>query len=75
MTDFGNYNFENNLNTAIISINIKEEHINSNCIYSNIHNGRQNLILQLLSTVANIKAMAFTSDPSILIIIFYQNRD
>lgn len=37
-TDFCNSNFENNLDTAIVSINIKKDHINSHYIYSNINN-------------------------------------
>lgn len=40
MSDLSEGNFENDLNTAIATIGIECNHINSSCIYSNIDNGR-----------------------------------
>lgn len=74
VTDYYNGNFENNLNAAIASIGIKKDHIYSGCVYSNINNEQQNPTLRLLSTVGNIKATVFISDPLISTIVFYCNR-
>ncbi len=54
-TNLNDGNFENDLDATIVGIGIKEDHINSGCVYSNINNQQQNPILQLLSAVANIK--------------------
>ena len=36
VTDLNDGNFENNLNAAIACTDIKEDHINSGCVYSDI---------------------------------------
>lgn len=43
--DFYNNNFKNNLNTAIANIGIEGDYINSDYVYSNIDNKRQNSTL------------------------------
>ncbi len=53
-TDLNDANFENDLDVAIASTGIEEDHINSGCVYSDIDNQRQNPTLQLLFTIANI---------------------
>ncbi len=63
ITDFCDRNFENNLDVAIASAGIEGDHINSGCVYSDIHNRKQNHTLQLLSAIGNIKAQALTPDP------------
>ena len=73
-TNLCNSNFENNFDTAIASIGIERDHINSGCIYSNIDNERQNSTLRLLSMVGNIKVTASTSNPPTSTIVFYRNR-
>lgn len=74
-TDFCNSNFENNFNAVIAGISIEKDYINSSCIYNNIDNRRQNSTLQFLSTIGNIKATTSNSDPPILTIVFYCNKN
>ena len=64
-------NYKNNLNTAIVDISIENDHIYSSSIYSNINNGRQNPILQILSTIKNIKTLALALDTLKTIFISY----
>ena len=47
--------FENNLNTIIANTKIEWGQLYSSCVYNNIDNRRQNLILKLLSAINNIK--------------------
>lgn len=54
-----NNNFENDLNVIIANIGIKEDHINSVYIYTNIDNKKQNFTLQLLFAIGNIKTTVF----------------
>lgn len=44
-TNLFDNSFKNNLNAAIVSTGIKEDHINSGCLYSNIDNRGQNFSL------------------------------
>ncbi len=74
-TDLCNGNFENELDAFIASIRIKEDHINSGCIYSNIDDRRQNLNICLLSVIGNIKAQAPTLDSSRSDIVIFCMRD
>lgn len=57
-----------------ISTKLKD-YINSGCVYSNMNNEWQNPILQLFSTIDNIKATASTSNPPIFTLVFYCNKD
>lgn len=75
VTDLCNCNFKNNFDATIANISIKRDHINSSCVYSNIDNKRQNLILQLFSAVGNIEATTSISDPPISTIISYRNKN
>lgn len=61
-TDLNDGNYENNFNTVIASTSIKEDHINSGYIYSDINNEWQNPTLCLLFVVVNIKLTVSTSD-------------
>lgn len=49
-----NNNFENDFEIAIADTKIKANQLYSRYIYSNIDNEKQNLKLQLLSTIDNI---------------------
>lgn len=60
--NFNNNNFENDFNTTIAVIDIKRNHINSSYIYNDIDNQWQNLTLQLLSAIANIKLTISNTD-------------
>lgn len=47
-------NYKNNYYTGITDTNIQKNHLYSSCIYININDRKQNLILQLLSVIDNI---------------------
>ncbi len=70
-TDLNDSNFENDLDTAIAGTSIEEDHINSNYIYSNIDDQRQNSTLRLLSAIANIQAIVSTTDQPTSTTILY----
>ncbi len=59
-TDFNDDNFENDLDIFITSTDIERNRINSGCVYSDINNQQQNLTLQLLSAITNIKPTVST---------------
>lgn len=67
-------NYENDFYAAITNTEIKKDHIYSSCIYNDIDNRRQNLILRFLSTISNIKIIDLTSDMTSPSIIFYCNK-
>lgn len=71
ITDLCDSNFENNLDATIANTSIKKDHINNGCVYSDINNKRQNLMLRLLLVIGNIKAIASTSNLPTSIIVFY----
>ncbi len=68
-TNLYNGNFKNNFNATIASAGIEGDHINFGCVYSDIDNRRQNLTLQFLSTIDNVKAQVSIADPPRLDII------
>lgn len=72
--DFCDSNYKNDLDATIVYIRIEGDNINSSCIYSNIYNRWQNLTLQLLSAIGNIKATILALEITI-IVIFYCNKD
>ncbi len=74
-TDLCNRNYENNFDAFIASVGIKEDHINSSCIYSNIDDRRQNPIFWFLSTIGNIKAQAPIPNPLRSDIVTFRMRD
>ena len=61
-TDLNDSNFENGLDAVIAGTGIERDHINIGCVYSDIDNQHQNLTLQLLSAIANIKPTISTTD-------------
>ena len=71
VTNLNDSNFENDLNTTIASTSIERDYINTGCVYNDIDNQRQNLILQLLFAVVNIKLTIFTTNQPTSTIISY----
>lgn len=67
-------NYENNFYITIVDTKIKKNYIYSSCIYNNINYRRQNLILQLLLAIDNIKATNLFLDLISLLVIFYCNK-
>lgn len=74
ITDYNDYNYENNLDAIIMGTSIEWDYFNSGYIYSHIDNGQQNPTLRLLSAIINIKPTVSTLDQLISTIISYCNR-
>lgn len=70
VVDLCDSNNENNLDVAIADTGIEEDNINSGCVYSNINNLWQNLTLQLLFAIGNIKTTALASDITTTVISY-----
>lgn len=68
-------NHEKYLYATIVDKKINKNYIHSDYIYSDINYGRQNLTLQLLSTIGNIKTTNLSSNFISLFIIFYCNKN
>lgn len=51
-----NDNLENDFDVAIADTEIEADHLHNGCVYSDINDGRKNLILKLLFAIDNIKS-------------------
>ena len=69
-----NNNFKNDFDTAIANTKIQADQLYSRCIYSNINNRKQNLILKLLSAIDNIKLAIIIISRTIFSIITYYSK-
>lgn len=67
-------NYKNDLDATIADTSIEENHINSICVWSNIDDERQNLTLELLPAISNIKTTILALNTTTTI-ISYCNKD
>lgn len=73
-TDLCKDNYENNFYAAIADIEIEGNHIHNGCVYSDIHDRRQNPTSRLLFAIGNIKVTDLTSNITYLLVISYCNK-
>lgn len=68
--DLCDSNYENDFDITIENTSIERDNINSGCVYSNINNLRENLTLQFLFAIGNMKATAFALNITTTIISY-----
>lgn len=68
--NFCDGNYTNDLNIAIVDKSITKNNINGSYVYSNIDNTLQNLTLQLLFAIKNIKTLILILNILTIIILY-----
>ena len=74
VADLENNDFENNLHHAISTLNLIDDDIFNDCLYTNVNNTRENSLAKLMTVVFNHKRDDNNETFDVELVVIYESR-